>query len=63
MAMALCEEFCHKVALRIDGRLVAMCHRKWTLALEVRLRRHGYRISRTKPFGPFDILTVVDSFR
>jgi hypothetical protein len=63
MAIALAEEFTTNPQLNSSGHVVTMIHRKWMPELELRLRRHGWRIGSIKDFGLVKIVTLVDNYR
>jgi hypothetical protein len=62
-AFAVCEEFCYSATMNGDGKIVVFVHEKWRSEMERILKRCGFRCTLTKPWGPFRILTLVDSYR
>jgi hypothetical protein len=64
-AFSVCEEFCYYATMTAADpvSIVIFVHNKWRSELERIVRGCGFRFSRIKPWGPFRIITLVDSYR
>jgi hypothetical protein len=66
IVLAICQEFSHRIQLAINEKIVVFVHEKWRLALEDRIRTHGWRVSENteaETHSEFRILKLVDSYR